>query len=133
MVLHEGERPGVLQRGAHLWAGFLPAVGEQRLEFEIVRERQALFEVDRAATFVEAVAPLPRRAQPRGDVVRVAHQEGSEVDQTATIRVERRELAAPEHRAAEGLPDGLGLGGVVGQRAEAQVRRFEQHAAADAP
>ncbi len=121
MVLHERERAGGRQRGPHFGTRVVPGVGQQGLELEIPRERETLGQVERASGLIERIASLAGGAQRLTDAVRIAHEKGREVDQSTAVAVLRCDLATPQHRARERLADGLGLGGVTGQRAEALV------------
>ncbi len=132
VVLHHRHRLRLRHRGAHLGARLAAAEGEDRLELEVVGERQAVVGVERAALVVELEAPLPRLLDGARDAVRVADDERREVDERAAVGLDRDNVGAPQHRGGERLGDGAALRGVFRQRAEALVRCLDQHARAEA-
>ena len=127
----EGDGVRVGGDAADVAARVVAGEGQARLQLGVLRKGLGHRQVRDAPARVQPEAALARLLQLLRDAVDVAHDEVGGVHEDAAVRG-CRGGEAPHDALGEGVADGLPLGGVVRDRAVAQVRLHEEHPGSDA-
>ncbi len=104
---------------------------QHRFDFGVLRKGFRSRQINRAATAIDGVVALLRRAQASRDAMHVAREEVGGVDCDG-IGFALLDFEAPQHRSRERVFNGVALIRIVAQRAKVRVRFDEQQLRADA-